>query len=96
MAAPASGGAAGEEQQPEVNPGEPVYDTITNTYEVEEKSGHYETIPGTQRYKTVRTTHFDGFKTWFIVLLVAGGVVVAAGITVTVIILVKRKKGGRL
>lgn len=96
VAAPASGGAAEEEQQPEVNPGEPVYDTITNTYEVEEKSGHYETIPGTQRYKTVRTTHFDGFKTWFIVLLAAGGVVVAAGITVTVIILVKRKKGGRL
>lgn len=80
------------EREVETGTEEDVYDTVTKNNIVEEKNGHYETVQGTKRYKTVKTIHFDGLKTWFIAVIVSGAVVLAAGLTAITVVLIKKRK----
>lgn len=64
---------------------------ITDTITVTDKRGHYETVPGKEKYKTVTKITYDGLATWFIIVLVATGVVLVAGSAVTVVIIKRRR-----
>lgn len=66
--------------------------TVTNTTQVEETTGHYETVSGDKKYKTVRTMRFIGYETWFIVLIIVLIIVVLAAALTTVIIIKKKRR----
>lgn len=70
---------------------------VVDTTTITQKSGHYETIPGIEKYKTVTTIRAEGFATWFIITLICGGIVLlCGGVTATVLIIKKKKKGRKI
>lgn len=80
-----------EETQEEAKPPQ-IAHTVTNTTQVEETTGHYETVSGDKKYKTVRTMRFIGYETWFIVLIIVLIIVVLAAAALTTVIIIKKKR----
>ncbi len=80
-----------EEDEPDAPP--QISETITNTTEIQEVTGHYETISGDKKYKTVRIKRFIGYETWFIVLMVVIIALVLAAGALTAFIIIKKKRG---
>ena len=82
----------GAKEEEEAPTGPILSETITNSTKVEETTGHYETISGNKKYKTVRTMRFIGYEPWFIVLIIIIIALVLAAGTITAIIIIKKKR----
>ena len=65
---------------------------ITNTQTITENRGHYETIPGKEKYKTVTKITYGSLQTWFIIVLVVIGLVLVSGVVVTVLLVKKCRR----